>query len=337
MKKEAMFYKKLPGSEVSCHLCSHYCRIKKDEFGFCGVRQNLDGTLYSHVYGVSVANHVDPIEKKPLYHFLPDSLAYSIGTVGCNFHCGFCQNWQISQAAEQSRAQQYYGLPMMPEKIVENAILSHCRSIAYTYTEPTVFFEYAYDTARLAHEKGLKNVFVTNGFMTEKAIETIADHLDGANVDLKSWHEEYYRETCSGRLKPVLNSIHRMKELGIWVEITTLLIPGENDSQEEIMNIADFIADVDVNMPWHISAFHPSYKFMDRRSTTEEMLERAREIGQQAGLHFVYLGNVQIDNNTVCAGCGRTLIKRRAALVGRMDLENGCCPGCNLPLPGVWS
>ena len=337
MKKEAMLYKKLAGNEVSCHLCSHFCRIKENEFGFCGVRQNIDGILYSHVYGVSVANHVDPIEKKPLYHFLPSTLAYSIGTVGCNFHCGFCQFWQISQAAEQSRDQQYWGLPMMPAKVVEQAVQSQCRSVAYTYTEPTIFFEYADDTSQLAREKGLRNVFVSNGFMTEKAIETIADRLDGANIDLKSWNDEYYRNTCAGRLKPVLQSIRRMKELGIWVEITTLLIPGENDTREELENIAGFIAEVDVNMPWHISAFHPSFRFMDHRSTTEDMLEQAREIGRGAGLYFVYLGNVPAENDTVCPGCGRTVITRRGALVGKNDLQNGRCPGCTASLPGVWS
>jgi len=337
MKKEAMLYKKLSDNEVRCHLCSHYCRIKSGDFGFCGVRQNLDGILYSHVYGVSAANHVDPIEKKPLYHFLPDTLAYSIGTVGCNFHCGFCQNWQISQAAEQSREQQYYGLPVPPEKVVEKAILSRCQSIAYTYTEPTIFFEYAYDTSRVAHEHELLNIFVTNGYMTDKALESIKGRLDAANVDLKSWSDKYYRDTCSGRLKPVLNSIRRMKELGIWVEITTLLIPGENDGRAEVEAIAEFIAEVDVDMPWHISAFHPSYKFMGHRSTTVEMLEQVREIGHRTGLHFVYLGNVQADNDTVCPGCGRTLIKRRASLVGKIDLENGHCPECSTVLPGVWS
>lgn len=337
MKKEAMLYKKISDDEVSCHLCSHFCRIKNNEFGFCGVRQNLGGLLYTHVYGVTVANHVDPIEKKPLYHFLPDTLAYSIGAVGCNFHCGFCQNWQISQAAEQSREQKYYGLPMLPEKVVEHAKKSHCRSIAYTYTEPTIFFEYAYDTSQLALEEGMKNIFITNGYMTEEAIDTAADLLAAANIDLKSFQDDYYRETCSGRLKPVLNSIRHMKELGIWVEITTLLITGENDSQAELENIAGFIAEVDRDMPWHISAFHPSYKFMDRRPTTTEKLEQAREIGRRAGLSFVYLGNIPAENDTLCPHCGKTLIKRRGALVGNIQLKNGHCPGCSAGLPGIWA
>jgi pyruvate formate lyase activating enzyme len=337
MKKEAMLYKKLPASEVRCHLCSHYCRIKNHAFGFCRVRQNEDGTLYTRVYGVTAANHVDPVEKKPLYHFLPNTLVYSIGTVGCNFHCGFCQNWEISQAAEESSARKYWGLPMLPEKVVEQTAHYHCASIAYTYTEPTIFFEYVYDTSELARKKGIRNIFVTNGYMTEKALDTIASRIDAANVDLKSYRDEYYRNTCSGRLKPVLNTIRHMKELDIWVEITTLLIPGENDSQEEVRKIADFIAEVDVAMPWHISAFHPSYRFMEHRSTTTEMLLEARDIGLRAGLNFVYLGNVPIDNDTNCPTCGKTVIKRRGTLVGKIALDNGRCPDCRGTLPGVWS
>jgi len=336
MKKEAMLYEKLPGESVHCFLCSHHCRINNNDFGFCRVRQNIDQILYTHVYGAAIAQHVDPIEKKPLYHFLPDSFAYSIGTIGCNFHCGFCQNWEISQAAGQARSAEDYGTPCTPAEVVKQAVANGCMSIAFTYTEPTIFFEYAYDTGRLAREKGLRNIFVTNGYMTEETLMTASPWLDAANVDLKSWQEKYYREKCLGRLKPVLNTIRRMKELDIWVEITTLLVPGENDFPEELEGIATFIADLDVDIPWHISAFHPSYEFMDRPSTEIGSLEEARKIGRQAGLRYVYLGNVPVENHTVCPHCGKPMIQRKGRLVEMAGARNGQCPDCGTMIAGVW-
>ncbi|MGW8161284.1 MAG: AmmeMemoRadiSam system radical SAM enzyme [Desulfobulbales bacterium] len=336
MKKEAMLYEKLPGESVHCFLCSHHCRIDNHDFGFCRVRQNIDQTLYTHVYSVAIARHVDPIEKKPLYHFLPNSMAYSIGTVGCNFHCGFCQNWQISQAPDRVRSEEDYGTPFAPEEVVEKALVKYCQSIAYTYTEPTVFFEYAYDTARLAREAGLRNIFVTNGYMTEKALLTIVPWLDAANVDLKSWQEAYYTDNCQGRLKPVLNTIRQMKELGIWVEITTLLIPGENDFPEDLHGIASFIADLDVDIPWHISAFHPSFQFMDRPPAEIRNLEEARKIGQEAGLRYIYLVNVPIENHTLCPSCGKAVIEREGRLVKLVGIQDGSCTGCGKAIPGTW-
>lgn len=331
-----MLYEKMPGDAVHCFLCSHHCRINNHDFGFCRVRQNIDQILYTHVYGATIARHVDPIEKKPLFHFLPDSLAYSIGTIGCNFHCGFCQNWEISQAAKRIQSTADYGIPLAPAEVVEQAIVNNCQSIAYTYTEPTIFFEYAYDTARLAREAGLRNVFITNGYMTEEALMTAAPWLDAANVDLKSWQEKYYREKCLGRMKPVLNTIRRMHELNLWVEITTLLIPGENDFPEELEGLASFIAGLDVNIPWHISAFHPSYEFMDRPSTEIGSLEEARKIGRQAGLRNIYLGNVPVENHTYCPHCRQTAIERKGRLVKMVGMRNGKCSTCDSPIPGVW-
>ncbi len=336
MKKEAMLYEKMSGTDVHCFLCSHHCRIKNNDFGKCRVRQNQEGILYTHVYGVSIATHVDPVEKKPLYHFLPGSLVYSIGTVGCNFSCDFCQNWQISQTADGRKSEKDFGMALPPQDVVAGAADNGCQSIAYTYTEPTIFFEYAYDTARLGRKAGLYNIFVTNGFMTEQALDTIAPFLDGANVDLKSWRQDYYRTICNGRLQPVLKSIQHLHQKGIWVEITTLLIPGENDSREELEGIAGFIAELDANIPWHLSAFHPSYQLMNRPATTMEILENARRIGHEAGLRYVYLGNVAAPNDTVCFHCGKTVVKRDRLSAQTVELTGGHCPVCSTEIAGRW-
>ncbi|MBU1147414.1 MAG: AmmeMemoRadiSam system radical SAM enzyme, partial [Candidatus Omnitrophica bacterium] len=224
MIREAMLYKRLGDGKVRCGLCSHRCTIAEGKFGICGVRNNAKGTLYTHVYADVIASHVDPIEKKPIYHFLPGTFSYSIATIGCNFKCPFCQNWQISQTSLKVRSSEF-GVrrpELKPEDIIECAKKNKCKSISYTYTEPTIFFEYAYDTARLAKEAGLSNIFVTNGYMTEDALKTIRPYLDAANVDLKSFREDFYRDMCKAHLEPVLNSIRIMKRLGIWVEITTL-------------------------------------------------------------------------------------------------------------------
>jgi len=290
MIKEAMLYEKLDGGNVRCNLCAHQCKIAPDKFGICGVRKNQDGKLYTHVYGDVIASHVDPIEKKPLYHFLPGSFSYSIATVGCNFKCSFCQNWKISQASKRDK--DVSGYELKPEEVVREAKKNNCKSISYTYTEPTIFFEYAHDTARLAKKAGLSNIFVTNGYMTEEALEVIKPYLDACNVDLKSFREDFYRDMCQAHLGPVLNSIKTMKKLGIWVEITTLVVTGKNDSDEEFKDIAEFIAGVDPAIPWHISRFHPDFKYLEAGSTLIERLKRAREIGKKAGLQHIHLGNV---------------------------------------------
>ncbi len=291
MKKEAMLYEKLDDNRVHCVLCAHQCRISSGGFGFCGVRQNVNGTLYTLVYGEVIASHSDPIEKKPLYHFLPGTWAYSIATVGCNFKCGFCQNWQISQMTKRDGSS-LGGRDFPPEAVVRQARQSGCRSVAYTYTEPTIFFEYAYDTAVLARNAGLSNVFVTNGYMTRKALETIRPYLDAANVDLKSFRDEYYRKLCKARLQPVLETIKTMKEMGIWVEVTTLVVPQENDSVEELREIAAFIAGIGKDIPWHISRFFPSYEMADGGPTPVSKLKEAERIGRDLGLKHIHLGNV---------------------------------------------
>jgi pyruvate formate lyase activating enzyme len=289
--REAMLYDKVRGDAVHCFLCAHHCNISPGEYGFCGVRQNIDGVLYSLTYGEIIAAHVDPIEKKPLYHFLPGTYAYSVAAIGCNFHCGFCQNWQISQVSKRDGGGRF-GTPVSPGEVVKRAVSSDCASIAYTYTEPTIFFEYAYDTAALAHKAGLKNVFVTNGFMTEQAIEAILPYLDAANVDLKAFTDEFYRRACQGRLEPVKKSIQSMHAHGVSLEITTLVVPGENDSEDELRGIAEFIASVDTRIPWHISRFHGDYQYAGRSSTPIETLRKARSLGQEAGLRYIHLGNV---------------------------------------------
>lgn len=291
MMQEAMFYNKAKGKEAQCYLCAHNCKIALGQFGFCGVRQNIQGVLNTLVYAEVIAANVDPIEKKPLYHFLPGSMSFSIATVGCNFRCGFCQNWQISQVSGQDNAREVYKL--MPERIVEEAKKNHCQSISYTYTEPTIFFEYAYDIAKVAKQAGLKNIFVTNGYMSREALETISPYLDAANIDLKSFREKFYVENCKGHLQPVLDSIKLAKKLGVWIEITTLIIPGYNDSVSELSDIAGFIASVGKDIPWHISRFHPDYHFLNQKLTPIETLKKAEDLGKKAGLDHVYLGNVK--------------------------------------------
>jgi len=289
--KEAMLYEKLDNGEVHCSLCAHGCVISEGSFGFCGVRQNIEGVLYTLVYGEVIASNVDPIEKKPLYHFLPGTLTYSIATMGCNFRCGFCQNWQISQMSKRKDSGTSQNT-LSPEEIVRETKRNNCSSISYTYTEPTIFFEYAYDISRIAKAAGLANVFVTNGYMTRKAIDTIRPYLDAVNIDLKSYREDYYKTFCKAHLQPVLDSILFIKKLNIWIEITTLIIPGENDSDEELEQIAGFIAGVDKEVPWHISRFFPQYKLTEHLVTPMSTLKRAKAIGEKQGLRRVYLGNV---------------------------------------------
>ena len=335
MLKEALLYKKKEENKVSCFLCSHHCLISDGKFGICNVRENRGGTLYTHAYGRLVAENIDPIEKKPLYHFLPRSSSFSIATVGCNFQCGFCQNWQISQVKEAETL----GLrseEVKPEEVVKQAKRSGSRSISYTYTEPTIFFEYAFDVGRLAKKEGLYNVFVTNGFMTQEMIQMAQPWLDAANIDLKSFSDEYYRKLCKGRLQPVLNSIASMRKLGIWVEVTTLVVPGENDSEKEFKEIADFLVRTDPAIPWHISRFYPQYQMGDLESTPMKTMNRAYEIGKEAGLRYVYLGNVMgKGSDTYCYRCNQLLIERLGYSIKRDKIKDGKCPQCQNPVDGV--
>jgi pyruvate formate lyase activating enzyme len=334
--REALLYEKLKDEMVHCHLCSHYCRIAESKFGFCGVRQNMGGTLYAHAYGKLAAAHVDPIEKKPFYHFLPGTTSFSIATIGCNFRCEFCQNWEISQRSFMESGK-LIGEEVPPEKIVNEALQNKCASISYTYTEPTIFFEYALDCAKLAKEKGLHNTFVTNGYMSRECIQMIKPYLDAANVDLKFFKDSSYKRICAAGLQPVLDSIRLMHEFGIWVEVTTLIVPGENDSEEELAEIAQFLASVDKNIPWHVSRFHPDYKLTHLHTTPEESLEKAQGLGAKAGLKFIYAGNVYgWGNDTYCLHCKELLIKREAFSILKYNIEKGKCVNCNSIVPGVF-
>ncbi len=333
--KEAMLYEKTSDGRVRCYLCNHGCRIGEGQRGICGVRENQGGTLYTLVYRRLISRNVDPVEKKPMFHFAPGSQSFSIATVGCNFHCDFCQNYEISQ---MPRDQNFIsGEDASPEQVVAWAKKARCQTIAYTYTEPTIYFEYAFEIAREAAEAGLKNIFVTNGYMTEEALRTIHPHLHGANVDLKAFREEFYRKRCGAKLEGVLNSLRVMKDLGIWVEITTLIIPGLNDSETELTELARFIVSLGAEVPWHISRFHPTYKMLDRSPTSVKILEEARKIGLDAGLRYVYTGNVPGDagEDTYCYNCGELLVDRFGFQIVKYQIKDKKCSRCGSPIDGV--
>ncbi|MCF8024635.1 MAG: AmmeMemoRadiSam system radical SAM enzyme [Desulfobacteraceae bacterium] len=334
---EARLYEQQDEKKVKCGLCAHRCQIKEGRRGICNVRENREGVLHTLVYDRIIARHVDPIEKKPLFHFYPSSLSYSIGTVGCNFRCRFCQNADIAHMATDHQGR-IMGKSFTPEQIVEEAEITGCRSIAYTYTEPTVFFELACDAARIAHEKGIKNVFVTNGYMTEQALESIHPYLDAVNVDLKAFTEEFYKNYCSAKLEHVLSAMAKMKELGIFMEVTTLLIPGLNDDEKELKSLVSFlVSEIGDDTPWHVSRFHPTYRLTDRPSTPVETLQRARDIGLEQGLKYVYTGNVpgEATESTYCHQCGACIIARKGFTVMENRVENNRCPECNAPVNGV--
>jgi len=334
MQREAMLWRALEGGRVECFLCAHRCVIAPAKLGICGVRENRERKLFTLVFGEVIAAHIDPIEKKPLYHFFPGTTSFSIATVGCNFRCPFCQNWQISQVKKGARGFGN-GHRLSPEEIVREARRSGCRSISYTYTEPTIFFEYAYETARLARQAGLTNVFVTNGYMTGEALRTIQPYLDAANVDLKAFREETYKKVCGARLEPVLASIRLMSELGIWVEVTTLVVPGMNDGERELAALAGFIAGVSVDIPWHISRFHPDYKYTQAEATPLATLRRAHDLGKQAGLRYIYIGNVWGESEgTQCPQCGKSLLRRSGFKVEENRLSEGRCPFCGASIAG---
>ncbi|MGQ9603186.1 MAG: AmmeMemoRadiSam system radical SAM enzyme [bacterium] len=326
--KEAILWKSAD-RDALCFLCAHRCRILDGERGKCGVRENRGGKLYSLVYGRLISRAIDPIEKKPLYHFLPGTESYSIATVGCNFSCDFCQNWEISQFPHFRK--DIPGEEVEPEEIASDARQRGCQSISYTYTEPTVFFEFAIDTGEIAHGFGLKNVFVTNGYQTHEAIERMIGVIDAANVDLKSISDDFYRKRCGARLRPVLESIKAMHTGGIFIEITTLLIPGENDEQDEIKKLVEFIASVSTDIPWHVSRFHPDYKQVAKPPTPADKIFSAIEIGKRAGLKYVYAGNLPAGEyeNTYCPKCGNLLIERHWFSSRKVGLKADRCGACN--------
>ena len=334
--KEAYLYDKQLGSKVRCFLCSHRCLIADGKRGVCCVRENREGNLYSLVYERLISANVDPIEKKPFFHFLPGSKAFSVAAPGCNFRCLHCQNHEISQLPRDREI--IMGEKVSTEEICSLALKHNCASISYTYTEPTIFFEYAYDTARIACTKGLKNNFVTNGYMTAEALDMISPYLDGANVDLKSFSEGFYKKVCGAKLKPVLESITRMHALGIWVEVTTLIIPTLNDAGGELREVARFLLSVSPAIPWHVSAFYPTYRMMDKPRTSPEIIRRAREIGLEEGLRYVYTGNIPgaEGENTSCYHCQKVLIRRHGYHIAENNITGGKCPHCGTLIEGVW-
>ncbi len=320
------------GDRIVCHLCRHYCTLAQGQAGMCHVEKNVGGHLECLVYGHPVAVHIDPVEKKPLFHFLPRTRSFSLGTVGCNFRCPFCQNWEISQSADIDGS-----ISLSPENAVRIAQEEGCASISYTYNEPTVWYPYARDIGTLAKQRGLRNVFVTNGFESEEVCRDMPLWLDAANVDLKSFDSAYHKKTLKASLEGIQETLKLLVASGIWVEVTTLIVPGHNDGEAELRAIARFIADeLGPHVPWHISAFHPDYKMLDTPRTSLELMERAYAWGKEAGLYYVYLGNVPVPVQTRCPACDTVLIERYGFETTRFALNEGHCPTCNREIEGVW-
>jgi pyruvate formate lyase activating enzyme len=334
---EAMYWEPRANGAAVCTLCPHLCHIGEGLYGVCGVRRNRGGKIETLIYGLTAAMNVDPIEKKPLFHFLPASKSLSIATVGCNFKCSFCQNYDLSQVSK-GKNREIFGRAVTPGEVVALAKKSGSETIAFTYSEPTIFYEYAFDCAKLAAEEGIRGVFVSNGFICEEPLRAIRPYVHGYNVDLKSFNPVYYQKVVGARIEPVLESIKLIKELGFWLEVTTLVVPTQNDSDEELTQIAEFIASVGTDIPWHVSAFHPDYKMNDLPRTSVASLRRAREIGAAAGLQYVYSGNIPGDDgeSTYCPGCKTRLIHRIGFRVLANQLRDGKCPDCGQAIAGVW-
>ena len=320
---------------IQCHLCPHNCILADQKIGICRVRQNIKGKLYSLVYAKPVSTHVDPIEKKPLFHFLPGTESYSMGTVGCNLRCSHCQNWEISQTGPAD----FPAPEVKPEQIVKMAKDSGCPSISYTYTEPTIFYEYVIETAILAHEEDIKNVMVTNGFINEKPVQELYRFIDAANVDLKGFNEEFYLKECGAKLQPVLNALKAIKRMGTWIEITNLIIPTMNDSMDEIKKMCEWIvAELGPETPLHVTRFFPMYKVQNLPPTPLETLTKAREVALKAGLKFVYIGNILTEKgeNTYCPKCKKLLVARSGFGIVSNNIREGSCIYCKHNIPGIW-
>jgi len=335
---ETLLYEKMSKKRVKCEICSHYCVVDEGKRGICNVRENKQGTFHSLVYPKLISSSIDPIEKKPIFHLKPGSYSYSIATVGCNFKCTFCQNSNIAQMPSDHNGL-IQGKDVEPAQIVDQALKTGCESISYTYTEPSVYFELAFETAKLAKESSLLNIFVTNGYMSTKALETISPYLDAANVDLKSFNDKFYQKYCKARIEPVKENLKTMKALNIMVEITTLVIPGLNDDKDEINAMAHFICnELGEDTPWHISRFHPSYKMGDRGSTPINTLEMVYQAGKDAGLRYVYTGNAPglESENTFCHSCNALLIKRYGYTIEVFLKGKGKCPQCDTQAFGIY-
>ncbi len=332
--KEASYYKKLNNDNVQCELCPRNCIIKEGDYGFCNARKNIDGTLYSIVYAKPCAMHIDPIEKKPLYHFMPGENALSIGTSGCNLECKHCQNWSMSR----SKPEDFFVKEITPEQVVENAIDNNCKIIAYTYNEPTVFYEYMIECAKLAKKKGIKNVIVSNGFINQEPLKELCKYIDGANIDLKSFDNDFYKKITNSWIQPVLESLKILKKNNVWLEITMLIIPKLNDDPEKIKQMCNWIRDnLGKDVPLHFSAFYPCYKLLGYPPTKKETLLKARKITLETGLKYVYVGNVgpSDENNTHCYECNSIAIERLSFGVVKNNLKKGKCP-CGENIPGVF-
>lgn len=332
----AMLWEAEEDNSINCHLCAHACKLKPGKQGLCGVRVNHRGRLVSLAADIVTAVHMDPVEKKPLYHFLPGTKTFSVGSAGCNFRCIFCQNSEIAHVNQNSEVS---GRKLTAETLVNLALENRAPSIAFTYNEPTVFFEQTYAAAGIAQANGLKTILVSNGFMSPAYLQSMSKRIDAANIDLKSFSDDFYRKFCRGRLQPVLDNLKAIKDMGWWLEVTTLLIPGVNDSQEEMAQIAGFIRyELGEDVPWHISAFHGAAQMQNHPSTPMFKLEEAWNIGQAAGLNHVYIGNVRsnLGANTICPDCGATIIERNGYRT-RKKTRDGACPSCQKQIAGVWN
>lgn len=334
--KPALLWKSVKGNKVACRLCSHFCLIEEGQRGLCGVRQNRGGALFALSYGKIAAMNMDPVEKKPLYHFHPGSQTFSFATQGCNFSCLFCQNASLSQPPRLGHTIE--GRTMTPEQLVAMALDCNAASISYTYSEPTVFFELVLETSRKAVEQGLKNILVSNGYQSPQCLEELGPWIHAANIDLKAFSEDFYREQCGAKLRPVLDNLVRIMKLGWWLEVTTLVIPGLNDSEQELAELASFIRrELGPDVPWHVSRFHPQHKMLDRPPTPLAALETALAAGRKAGLRYVYVGNVpgHDSDDTHCPSCQAAVITRRGFTVTQNLVREGKCPQCGAHIAGV--
>jgi len=331
--RKAMFWE-TKGDAVRCFLCPRNCILKQGATGSCRIRQNVNGALVTHGYGNPCAVHVDPIEKKPLYHVMPGAKALSIAVAGCNFHCKNCQNYSISQASPQETD----NTDLMPEAVIESALKNKCETIAYTYSEPTVWFEYMYDTAKLARNAGLKNLMITCGYINPEPLKELSKYMDAANIDLKSFSDDVYIKLNAGRLQPVLDSIKLSRDLGIWVEITNLIVPQWTDSPDMIRKLCAWIkSTVGTDVPLHFSRFYPMYKLAHLYPTPDAILHEAKKIAVEAGLNYVYVGNAAgVDSNTYCPKCKKAVVKRNGYLITANDVKNGKCGFCGNVIPGIW-